>query len=199
MYLSLLKLTRAQSKQLKWTDSYSLHRIVYDCFEKQREDMQESSGILHVELAGTPLEKKVLILSAQAPQASFDCSMQTKEISPLFLQHPAYQFELTINPVKRDSKTRKLIPLRTREEIKEWFINKAPQWGFHVNADQVEVKDLWVDRFNKSSSKTMTLCKAKLLGTITIDDQPLFQQSYIQGFGKAKSFGCGLLLLKAIS
>ena len=49
-HLSRYLLSAADRRALRWTDSYSLHRIVYDLFEDIRgDDRQRGSGILFVD------------------------------------------------------------------------------------------------------------------------------------------------------
>ncbi len=194
MYLSLLKLSRQQSKELKITDTYSLHRVVYSCFAKSRNDFQESSGILFAEMKGDALVKQVLVLSAQEPLAPFECQMQTKEIPAQFFDFPQYQFEIVVNPVKRDNATRKLIPMRTRQEVADWFSSRAGRWGFRVVAENFEVADIFVDSFRKDR-QILTLGKARVKGLLEVEDKEAFLRAVSSGLGKGKAFGCGLLQL----
>ncbi len=197
MYLSLMKLNREQCKALKITDTYSLHRIVYDCFEKTREDMQESSGILFTEIAGNALEKRMLILSQKEPIASYDCQLKTKKIAEKFFDYPQYRFEVVINPIKRESASRKIVPMRTREEVAQWFSSRSSSWGFTIAKENLEVTDIFVDTFTKNNQK-VTLGKAKIQGILQIENKEAFLQAFSNGLGKGKAFGCGLLQLKPL-
>lgn len=197
MYLSELILSRKESKILKITDTYSLHRLVYSCFEKTREDMQESSGILFSEIEGNALEKRLLILSQKQPQATCDFTIHTKKISEKFFDFPLYRFEITVNPVKRESASRKLIPMRTHEDIANWFSERAHKWGFSIHENTLEVIDMYVDTFCKKNQQ-LTLGKAKIQGYLKITDKDVFIKTFSLGLGKGKAFACGLLQLHPI-
>lgn len=197
MYLSQIILSREQSKALKITDTYSLHRIVYDCFEKTRENMQDSSGILFVETQGNALEKKILILSKEKPQAHFDCILNTKVISEAFFNFPLYRFNVIVNPVKRDTISRKLIPMRTREDIAHWFYARTEKWGFSIQENTLEILDISLDIFNKNQQR-ITIGKAKVQGVLKIINKDIFLQTFLSGLGKGKAFGCGLLQINPI-
>lgn len=198
MYLSLLKLSREQIKALKVTDTYSLHRIVYTCFEKTRTEMQDSSGILFTEVKGNALEKNIIILSQKEPCVPYACHIQSKEIPSPFFERTHYRFEVTINPVKRENATRKLIPMRSREDIIQWFCSRTEKWGFYVQEENIEVADIYVDTFRKEN-QTVTLGKATIKGILKVENHSQFLQAVSLGLGRGKAFGCGLLQLNPIS
>ena len=62
-------LSPSDRRALRWTDSYSLHRIVYDLFENVRgNDKQSGSGILFVDKGVKQGMSRVLILSDRDPR-----------------------------------------------------------------------------------------------------------------------------------
>jgi CRISPR system Cascade subunit CasE len=117
------------------------------------------------------------------------------------LDYEHYRFEVVINPTKREKLERsetgkkvsgKIIALRKREEIATWFIEKAPHWGFKVSPEHLEVREIEVKRFEKGG-QTITQGQAKLIGRLTVTDKEKFVQSFQQGIGRGRAFGCGLL------
>ena len=205
MIASALHLSRADVKALKITDAYSLHRVVYDLFDDIRsmEEKQKSipSGILYADKGGDFHGRKILILSNRQPNIPEHGELSIKKIADSFLDYEHYRFEVIMNPTKREKLERnekgkkvsgKIIALRKREEIATWFIEKAPQWGFEVSPEHLEVRDIQVKRFEKGK-ETITQGQAKLIGRLTVVDKEKFKTSFQNGIGRGRAFGCGLL------
>jgi CRISPR system Cascade subunit CasE len=128
-----------------------------------------------------------------------------KKIADSFLDYDNYRFEVVVNPTKRDNKTGKLLAIKkladdeesTRQKIAKWFTDKAPQWGFTVTPEHLEVREIEVKRFKKGGHE-VTQAQAKVLGRLTVIDRSAFVQSFQHGIGRGKAFGCGLLQIVPI-
>jgi CRISPR system Cascade subunit CasE len=203
MIASALHLSRADVKALKMTDAYSLHRVVYDLFDDIRsaEDKQKSipSGILYADQGGDFNGRKILLLSNRQPNLPEHGELTMKKIADSFLAYEHYRFEVVVNPTLRENQSRKIIALRTREEIAAWFIDKAPHWGFAISPDHLEVREIEVKRFEKKKGgQTITQGQAHLFGRLAVTDQAKFVQSFQNGIGRGRAFGCGLLQIVPI-
>jgi CRISPR system Cascade subunit CasE len=196
MIASALHLSRADVKALGIKDTYSLHIAVYSLFDDIRtEDEKQksiSSGILYADKGGDIRGRKILMLSNRQPNIPEHGELSIKKIADSFLDYENYRFEVVVNPTKRENVSRKIIALRTREEIAAWFIEKAPQWGFEVSSEHLEVREIEVKRFEKNG-QTVTQGQAKLTGRLTVCDKEKFVQSFQTGIGRGRAFGCGLL------
>ena len=197
MIASVLRLSRLDMVALKISDTYSLHRVVYGMFDDVRNDDQKrislSSGILYVDKGGDFHSRHILILSQRAPRKPKHGEVEIKEIPENFLDYEHYRFEITINPTRRDSESRKIIAIRGQEEIMQWFANKAPEsWGFKVYIPTLQVNNLGVNQFEKKGNR-VTLGSATLQGHLTVDDRAKFKKSFRQGIGRGRAFGFGLL------
>lgn len=192
-YLSQYTLAPSDVRALRLTDSYSLHRVVYDLFENVRGgDTRNASGILFADKGMRQGQRRVLILSDRPPYPACRGLLQTRELPESYLLSARYAFQIIINPVRRSNSTGKIIPLRDREAVAEWFCAKAPSWGFSVHAASLQVTDFSVDRFAKGDA-LVTLLKATLTGMLEVTDREAFAHSVVRGLGRAKAFGCGLL------
>jgi CRISPR system Cascade subunit CasE len=203
MIASVLHLGRTDVKALNITDTYSIHRVVYDLFDDTRSESEKqqsiSSGILYVDKGGDSRSRKILMLSNRQPNAPIHGELSMRKISNDFLDYPHYRFEVVINPTKRESGGGKLIPLRTRENIAKWFFEKAPQWGFEVKPEHLAVGNVSVKQFQKEKEgREITQAQAQILGRLTVTDKAKFVQSFQQGIGRGRSFGCGLLQIVPI-
>jgi len=193
MFASRLHLSVQDMARLRIKDAYGIHRVVYDLFDPVRDPAAVeavSSGILYADRGMKQGRREILIVSDRSPRQ--DPRLETREIPEKLLDFPSYRFEITINPVKRESASGKLVPLRTREAVGEWFAAKAPGWGFELAAGQLEVQSMHVAQFEKKGQR-VTLGQATLTGLLHVRDAARFTHSFMRGIGRGKAFGCGLL------
>lgn len=192
MYLSAYRLSPTDSRHLRLTDSYSIHRVVYDLFDPVRsEGEQTQSGILYVDKGKYGPERLVFILSNRPPKTPAYGRVETRTLERSYLDFSTYRFEIVVNPVRRNNQTRKIMPVRGRAAIARWFMDKAPSWGFTVPELSLQVAEITVDTFK--AKEMITLGKARLTGVLHVTDRERFVQSVCQGIGRGKAFGCGLL------
>jgi len=197
-YASVLRLSRADQNTLKIKDAYGLHKVVYGLFADIRTEAEKQgsapSGIVYADKGGDFNTRQVLMLSNREPhQTPQFGKVQTTPIQSRFLAHERYAFEVTVNPGKRDNQTGKIVPIRGREAIAQWFLERAQQsWGFRVHPDNLQTDNISVQIFEKSG-KTITHGSATLKGELAVIDRDRFRQSFIQGIGRGRAFGFGLL------
>lgn len=199
MFASLLLLSRTDIKSLKIYDEYSIHRIVYDLFEDVRslEEKNSSlpSGILYADKGGDFYYRKILILSNRIPKKNVFSNLSYRKVPDEFLMFEKYTFEVVLNPTKRDSASKKLVPIKDKELLKEWFLNKSEKtWGFSINPSDLQIDKTIVSQFQKKSQQ-VTQSKTVFKGTLKVMNRELFIQSFKNGIGRGKAFGCGLLQL----
>ncbi len=197
-YASVLRLSRADMNTLKIKDPYALHKVVYGLFEDIRSDSEKQastpSGIVYADKGGDFNTRQILMLSNRKPhQTPQFGEVQTKPIHSGFLAHNRYAFEVTLNPGKRDNQTGKIVPIRGREAIEQWFLVRAPEsWGFSVNPGNLQTEKISVQVFEKAR-KNITHGSATFKGELTVIDRARFIQSFTQGIGRGRAFGFGLL------
>lgn len=125
-----------------------------------------------------------------------------------------WAFRLTANPVKSlpagNGKRGKIVPHVTVEQQQGWLAYKAPQWGFEVlpHEDSEELNLLVTHRqdlnFSRKDSARnnqrgrVTLRQAQFEGVLKITDAELFKQALVNGMGRGKAYGCGLMTLRSI-
>jgi len=202
-YASVLALSRKDVKILNIKDAYSLHKVVYGLFADVRSEAEKQnstpSGIVYADKGGDFNTRRILILSNRKPhQTPQFGEVQTKPIYADFLAHPTYAFEITLNPGKRDKHTRKVVPIRGREAIEQWFRERAPEsWGFSVSPTSLQTENLSVQTFEKAG-QIITHGSAVLKGALTVVNRERFLQSFTQGLGRGRAFGFGLLQLRPL-
>lgn len=192
-HLSEYRLSPADAHALRISDGYSLHRVVYDLFEDVRKDTgQEHSGILFADRGARQGIRTLLVLSDRLPRPPRYGTLQTRDLPQGYLAAKRYNFTVIINPVRRESASRKLVPVCGREAVGAWFAAKAPSWGFAVDEATLQVNDITVERFDKKGV-TVTLSRATLSGSLEVQDGEAFARAVQQGIGRGRAFGCGLL------
>ena len=118
MFISVLRLSRSDIQQIAVCnqgvfDAYTLHKMVYSLFPKESE---ETRSFLYADRGGDLYEKRILILSKNLPKKPQIGKVETQEVPSQFLQQDYYGFEVLMNPVRCDSKTKKKIPIRGNDK-----------------------------------------------------------------------------------
>lgn len=142
-WLARLQLDAEIVKRERIRDSYGWHRKLWECFPNMPDKRRTDIGFLS---RVDPLEAafQVWLLSREKPVLPDWCpadDFAVKEISPTFLSHRYYAFDLKANPVKtvvqRGSngetlfrsdgkrKSGKRVPLVKPDELRDWLIRKG--------------------------------------------------------------------------
>lgn len=207
LFASVLHLSRQDCQALRLTDPYSLHRVVYSLFPDQRSDADkqasETSGIQFADLGGDARGRKIILLSNRPPSAHVNGAYGEVNSRPLpagFLDHRLYRFRIVINPTRRDNTSKKLLPVKGREAIADWFIARAEaSWGFVADPAALQVERVEVLRFKEKNQREVTLAQAHITGVLRVADADTFRQSVARGIGRGRAFGCGLLQIVPIA
>ena len=199
-YLSLLTLSPIDLAWNRVTDPYSLHRIICGLFGLGGVEKKGSapSGIQWRFAEGHRDQTRVLILSKVPPSTPMFGNLETKELPDGFLDSRYYRFYVRVNPSIFHHVSRNVEPVRGDENIIQWFADRAPRWGFSVDPGAVEVTSKKVVTFRKDNRK-VTLSQADLRGTLEVTDKDIFSESFANGIGRGRAFGCGLLQIIPVS
>ena len=120
-------------------------------------------------------------------------------------------FRLTANPVKRQrGKGDKIFPHVTPAQQSAWLRERAQQWGFEVipveNQEIADIplvtarKDLsFSHRDSSGNIGKVTLRKAQFDGALRITDVELFRKALVNGMGRGKAYGMGLMTLAPLT
>jgi len=195
MIATTLNLSRADCKALQLKDIYGLHKAVYSLFPPEKGKPRD---FLFADKGGNFYGRKVLILSRRHPTTPDFGKIDSKEVPESFLEFDHYGFEVILNPTRRDAETGKVIAVRGRENLLEWFAEKAPRFGFKVFPESLQVNHTGVLTYNKNGS-TRTHNTATFVGKLKVIDRQTFTKSFEEGIGRAKGFGFGLLQIIPIN
>ncbi|WP_311162705.1 type I-E CRISPR-associated protein Cas6/Cse3/CasE [Rothia dentocariosa] len=119
-------------------------------------------------------------------------------------------FRLAANPVKRQGESGKTWPHVTPIQQSAWLRERAQQWGFEVipvENQEIEDAPLVTALKNLSFSRRdsgghlgrVTLRKVQFDGVLRITDVELFRKALVNGMGRGKAYGMGLMTLAPLA
>ena len=203
LFVSKLTLGYKDLQINRISDEYGIHRVIYSLFEDLRNSEEKGtslqSGFLYAEQKRKDWGRQFLILSDRKPLecSLIDGSIITKTVHENFLNFKHYRFQVLINPTIRDNTSGKLRPILGKSHIEQWFVEKSTQsWGF--SASNVIVNSVDVLKFKGKKGNMLTIARADISGTLTVNNFELFKKAFSKGIGRAHAFGCGLLQITPI-
>ena len=207
-------------------DNYAWHKKIWDCFPGMPDS--ERTFLTRID----PLEAafRVWVLADTKLVCPKWCPAEDfaiNEISPTFLSHRHYAFDVRANPVKslvqRDAsgqpllksngkrKSGKRVALVNPDELRAWLIRKGEvrcqdknsgedvPGGFRIVEERpLEISPMVESHFRKKGESAYH-GGVQFRGTLEVTDSEHFIKTYHAGIGSAKGFGFGLLLLAPIN
>jgi CRISPR system Cascade subunit CasE len=141
------------------------------------------------------------ILLVQSPVKPFDCGTIKIVKGPNELTYMKLtdnviaRFILTANPVKTKSADRNRVPHIGEENLKNWLNGKVKAFGRIV--EDVLITPGHPIYFRKGNTAGK-INPVTFEGKMEITDIAAFKKAGFSGIGPAKSFGCGLMLIKPV-
>lgn len=187
--------------RLKITDRYSLHRLMLQLVELERDEDAVHHGNLFGGLQwvdrGEKLEGRVVdfltTLKIRKTSMSSDIELSYRPLPDHFLDHEFYRFQVVVNPVTCSRGRR--FAIDNESDILEWFSEKLHIGG--VDCGYLQVDQRGRDIFWKGSQR-LVYARARISGVLKVRDHQLFVDTFTKGIGKGRAFGFGFLQLKII-
>jgi CRISPR system Cascade subunit CasE len=79
-----------------------------------------------------------------------------------------------------------------------WLVQRVEHLGFNVQADTLLVDGYQQYESYAKGKKPISYSTVDFQGVLTVTDPERLKQTLFQGIGKAKAFGCGLLLVRRV-
>lgn len=204
MYLSRVPLDISKRKtQIAMVSPNKIHGAVEKAFsEKQdrnlwRIDMLRGKAYLLILSVEKP------DLAGIAAQFGFagDCG-ESKKYDGL-LKHiekgSVWQFRLAANPVHsiKGEKKRGKVVAHTSEKCQlKWLDNQAAKRGFRIPPDAAYVVESNWRIFNKrNSNQKVRLLEVVFEGKLCVEDADVFRDALVNGIGREKAYGMGMLTI----
>lgn len=222
MYLSkvaLLKHFHAKQFLLhpQGNQAYVAHQLLWKLFTNE----EQRNFLFREEITKTG-DKEFYVLSQKKPLKASGFLVQTKEFQPNLAVYQRLAFSLRINPTicitHNGSKNRHDVLMHAKTQAKQegitskfklrdlmtasaqdWLLDEKRQrdWGISFNFAP-DVESYQQHQYHKKNGQIMQFSSIDVQGTLTIQNSQRFMQKYTEGFGRAKGFGCGLMLIRKI-
>jgi CRISPR system Cascade subunit CasE len=167
------------------------------------------------ESRGSRTGPSYLLVSARRPVDNGFFSVECKSYAPQLAAGERICFDLRANPVlsrKQDGKARRhdvlmdakkqtTEPAQRKEKMDraalEWLVGRAPQWGLTPDVETIRM-DGYSQMTLPRKGRTAGFSVLDYRGLATVADADLLRNALMTGVGHARSYGCGLLLVKRL-
>jgi CRISPR system Cascade subunit CasE len=205
MYYTQIVLNTTQRSTIQALDDvYKQHKLIMSGFKEYTK--QKLGRVLYRIECPSDGRIAAIIQSNVPPTYAADLvqspaviAIETKEVlfsgkqEPTFNEGLAYRFRMRANTVIK--KNGKRIGIIRETALRLWFEKRAQQMGVTL-CDYDVIDEGYVK--GKKAGKEILFKIAKYEGLLTVEDGEKFSKLYVNGFGHARSFGCGLISLARI-
>lgn len=206
---------------LNWDNVYQHHQFIWGLFPKSiRKNKQSADFIYKIEvLADTPI---IHLVSKHPPMEKINRWQVTIEPWQWDIQAgELLQFSLRINPVVTIQGKRQDIFLHAKKSMtqdetrplhqlltdtgNEFLKKRANSWGVEFLPGSISFSNSQTLRGVKQVKDTtetkenISISMVDYQGLLKVTEPALLSAKLLSGFGHAKRFGCGLMLLKNLS
>ena len=209
MFLSQINLKPVNQFEVQeliaWSssNSYSVHKKIWKWFE---EDGVSNRDFLYRIEKGAQ-HYRVWTLSKRLPNILDNYWIcKTKEMSLNLSKGDILEFSIRLNPVVQrlgkihdvimDAKKNSDDPINREQIILHWLQKRESIWGVKFGKE-IFINEYSVESFRKKKYP-VSIATVDIKGVLKIEDADLFVEQYFKGFGRAKGFGCGFMLIRRI-
>lgn len=225
MYFSRVEFHRELSKtslfgQLMTGNTYAAHQLLWELFPD--EPAEKRDFVFRQEMKGRwPV---FYLVSKRKPQkTSMFSSVSCKVYNPVLRMGEQLAFSLRANPVvarkaegkkhspkhdvwmdaKREGQSQGLkgdkLLVFIEGRAKNWLSYRGEMNGFSVTPLDVDLQGYQQHRiYKKRSGKPIRYSTVDFQGLLTVEEPDAMQKTLFNGIGKAKGFGCGLMLVRRV-
>lgn len=205
MYLSRVQLNLQKRKTLKALSSLNLfHGAVETCFNGERGRnlwrIDTLNGLFFILIVSQNIPDFTHFID-QFGYENDESSYATKDYQPFIDSISAGQkwnFRLTANPtnyINQGQTVRgKIVAHITTTHQKAWLMKKAESNGFTISEMDFDiVKSEWFSFRKKTQGPRVTMLAVTYEGMLTVTDPLLFRKVLVNGLGREKAYGMGML------
>lgn len=124
-----------------------------------------------------------------------------------------WHFEIVVNPViaksRGEGKRGRRVPLASADSQLGWLIERSARHGFTIvpneETQQPDARVVGRDELNFRHGKDddrrsrVSLRAVRIEGTLEVSDAELLRETLVQGIGRGRAYGCGLLTLAKVA
>lgn len=220
-------LSRKELLNLFAGNNYTEHQLLWRLFDDDKRQylFRRETGVEqpYAAIGQNNALPVYYLVSKHPPVACKGLKIESKPYQPKIEAGSTFGFTLRANPIvakkvegKKNSvhhdvlmdakRMAKAQQLPDSEKIslidkagKNWLAGRAQNLGFALNDNELICDGYRQHRFFKGkSSKPISLSTVDYSGLLTITDPAQFEQTLFNGIGRAKAFGCGLLMIRRV-
>lgn len=117
-----------------------------------------------------------------------------------------FRFRLAANPSKamiRERERGKVVANITPPHQKQWLLDRAAMHGFSLEEENFDITESrWVQFYKADpqagKSRNVRFLMTVYEGILQVTDEKEFRKTLVQGMGREKAYGCGLLTVMRI-
>ncbi len=209
LHLSLLHLPRL-SPRWRHLDPYQAHQLVWKAFP----GVPEGERPFLFSLDDRRTHYSLLVQSTIAPDwtgVEADARVRLKTFDPRVAEGTQLQFFLRCNPTVAERTSsgrgrRRPVGLGTdvprKQALAAWLAQQARQGGFSVEAGSLQIgpsvrRVIARPRERQRSPRPIVLHEVEINGLLRVENAEAFAATRKGGIGRGRSFGYGLLMVKA--
>ncbi|MDR0917354.1 MAG: type I-E CRISPR-associated protein Cas6/Cse3/CasE [Oscillospiraceae bacterium] len=110
-----------------------------------------------------------------------------------------WRFRLCANPThserSSDGSRGRVYAHVTVEQQRKWLLDRAEKHGFALDPDKFDVMSSEQRQFRRGGG-TVTIGTAVFEGLLRVTDADAFKSALVNGIGRAKAYGCGLITIE---
>jgi len=114
-----------------------------------------------------------------------------------------FLFQLQACPIKNTFQGRnqrgKKAPIYDRIGVERWFMRRSENNGFLLLQNEFYIEKLLVRRKPNPNAKDMSLSICQFNGLLEIENERKFTNAMLEGIGKKKIFGFGMMTLTPVA
>ncbi|WP_199546344.1 type I-E CRISPR-associated protein Cas6/Cse3/CasE [Streptomyces sp. N35] len=204
-------------------DPHDMHRLVMRAYRHWvpdgATDARAQMGVLHTYAVNLPANILTLVVQSRVPgnwsslpTAALAAPPDLQTIDMTINQGAAFRFRAVVNPAvyaeRRGTYRRDSQADSSPAAVQRWFTARQqppsqttnrglPYIGATANPEQLTIRTL-PTLATLSAHRGMRISRAEIQGELTVTDSHRFADTLTHGLGRARAYGCGLLLAKAI-
>jgi len=215
-------LSRTEKMTMFGGSAYSDHQLLWRMFSSEQRGFlfrKEYGG--HNDNGLTQSLPVYYVVSDEVPNDTLGLDIATKEYNPVIDVGMTFGFSLRANPVVahkiegRKNNSRRDVLLVAKAQAKEqgvepllpmdlaakkWLLQRTENAGFSVEADQLLHDGHIMQKFSKKGAKApITISMLDYDGLLTVTDVDLFRKTLFEGIGRARGFGCGMMMIRKVA
>lgn len=221
MYFSKITLkptaNQADYAQMVCSNTYKEHQVLWKLFD---DDPKAKRDFIYRYEPQNNTPAYYIVSSRKPVDSSFLWDIQTKDYKPVLNTGQQFAFMLRVNPVITKEGKRHDVVMHEKHRIdyknmdknkrpttqelvekagRKWLTKRAEQGGFSFNDSSVRIDGYRPNTSGrKKGKKEIRYNTMDFRGILTVTDTDKFTKTLMQGLGKSKAFGCGLMLIRRV-